>query len=314
MKARIKVGVVGVGYMGNFHARHYAANSNAALVCVADINGERAKSIAETYNCDWFTDPADLIGKVDAVSIAVPSVEHRNIASIFLSQGVHILIEKPLASTVEDAERIVDQANQNGVQMLVGHQERFNPAIIALAQQIDNAEYIEAHRAGLFSGRAGDVDVITDLMIHDIDLLLSIIKSPVRSVSAFGSTVVTSHLDIANANIEFENGAVAYLTASRVAKEKIRNFQVYTQNQSLKLDLLEQTMIKITKDYGPSSYGSITLLEEAIEITPNLTLKAEIDHFIEVLENGTKPLVTGEDGLMALKVAQIVQETVVQMR
>ena len=310
MKNRIKVGVAGVGYMGEFHVRHYAANANVELVGVADIDESRAKRISQTYHCDWYADPADLVDKVEAVSIAVPSIEHRNVADLFISEGVHVLMEKPLASTVDDAEHIVNQANRHNVQLMVGHQERFNPAIIALTQQIDEPQYIEAHRLGLFSGRGGDVDVITDLMIHDIDLLLAFIKSPVKSVSALGSSVVTSYLDIANARIEFANGAVANVTASRVAQEKVRNFQVYTQNEYLNLDLLEQTITKTTKNSSARKDGSIILVKEPIEITPNLTLKAEIDHFVEILEVGTKPFVTGEDGLMALQVAQIVRETV----
>ncbi len=296
--------------MGEFHVRHYAANPNVELVGVADIDESRAKWISQTYHCDWYADPADLVDNVDAVSIAVPSIDHRSVAELFISQGVHVLMEKPLASTVDDAEHIVNLANQHDVQLLVGHQERFNPAIVALTQQIEEPQYIEAHRLGLFTGRGGDVDVITDLMIHDIDLLLAFIKSPVKSVSALGSSVVTSYLDIANARIEFANGAVANVTASRVAQEKVRKFQVYTHNEYLNLDLLEQTITKTTKNHSARNDGSIVLVKEPIEITQNLTLKAEIDHFIEILENGTKPFVTGEDGLMALQVAQTVRESV----
>ena len=303
MLNRPQIGVAGVGYIGEFHARHYAANPYADLVGVVDIDESRAKAIAELYHCDWYTDPYAIAQKVDAVSVAVPSVEHRNVAEIFIREGVHVLVEKPLAATVKEAENIVEAAKQYGVQLLVGHQERFNSAIVELAQQIDQPQYIEAHRAGFFSGRGGDVDVITDLMIHDIDLLLALIDSPVSAVSALGASVVTSCLDIANARIEFENGAVANVTASRVSNEKVRNFDVYTQNEYLNLDLLEQTITKTTKKKDARNGESFIYVKQPIEITPNLTLKAEIDHFIDVLRQGIEPFVIGQDGLRALRVA-----------
>ena len=305
-----RIGVVGVGYMGELHAQHYTANANADLVCVVDIDKDKARSIAKKFNCSYCMDPRELLGRIDGVSIAVPSNKHKEIADIFIAEGVHILMEKPLAPTVDEAEHIVSQANKYGTKLLVGHQERFNSAIKELADRIDSPLYVEAHRQGLFAGRGGDVDVITDLMIHDIDLVLTLITSPVQSVSALGARAVTRHVDIANARIEFQNGAVANVTASRVASERIRNFKVYANNQYLELDLLNQTMTLTSTTNHSNSNSSITTIEEPVNITPNLTLKTEINHFVDILSNGTAPYVTGEDGLYAVRVAQMIRDTV----
>ena len=303
-----KIGVVGVGYMGKLHAQHFAANKRVKVVGVSDINKDRAQSVADEVGCMCYEDPEDLLGLVDAVSIAVPSIVHREIADLFLSRGIHMLMEKPLASSVEDAEHIVKQAKKHGVKLLVGHQERFNSAIMELTERISQPKYVEAHRQGKFAGRGGDVDVITDLMIHDIDLVLAIINSPVKSVSALGASVVTPYVDITNARLEFENGAVANVTASRVAEERMRMFQVYKQHQYLELDLLQQTVTLHTMMNG--SEGNLQTHSEKIDTTPNLTLKTEINHFVDVLYNEINPFVTGEDALSALRVAEMVRNTV----
>jgi len=305
-----RIGVIGVGFMGALHAKHYAANPCANLVSVVDINESRAKSIANLHGCSFYTEPEQLIGQVDAVSIAVPSNKHRQVAELIISNGIHVLLEKPLASTVAEAEKIVQQANEFGVKLLVGHQERFNSAIKELADRIDMPQYVEAHRQGQFEGRGGDVDVITDLMIHDIDLVLTLIKSPIESISALGARTVTPHIDIANARIEFQNGAVANVTASRVANERVRNFKVYANKQYLELDLLKQSMTLTTTSANRNNGDGTTTIQEPIDIIPNLTLRTEIDHFVDIIQNGATPYVTGEDGLSAVRVAQMIRETV----
>ncbi len=294
--------------MGKLHAQHFAANNKVKIAGVSDIDKGRAQAVADEVGCKCYGNPEEMLGLVDAVSIAVPSIIHREVADVFLSNGIHVLMEKPLASTVEDAEYIVRQAKKYDAKLLVGHQERFNSAIMKLNERMNQPKYVEAHRQGKFAGRGGDVDVITDLMIHDIDLVLAIIKSPVKSVSALGASVVTSFVDIANARLEFENGAVANVTASRVADERVRMFQVYKQHQYLELDLLRQTVTLHTM--ANEAEGSLQTRSEKIDTTPNLTLKTEINHFVDVLYKEIHPFVTGEDALSALRVAEMVRNTV----
>ena len=312
MSGKLRVGVVGVGFIGRLHAEHYAANQHVELVGVVDIDANQAQSVAESCACKAYTEAESLLGKIDAVSIAVPSVLHRTVGEIFLNHGIHLLMEKPLASTVADAEYVVDLANRNGAKLLVGHQERFNSAIMGIAHRIDEPKFIEANRMGKFAGRAGDVDVITDLMIHDIDLVLAIVRAPVDSVSALGASVITQHVDIANARLEFANGAVANVTASRVADEKLRQFKIYMSEQILELDLLDQSVLLEKKVIQAN--GSIGLDEtrEQIETVPTITLKNEIDHFVDIVRTGGAPFVSGEDAVAALKVAQMVREKIDQ--
>ncbi len=309
---RLKVGVIGAGFMGELHASHYMANDAVELVGIADIVPDRAREIAEKFDCAWYTNSEHLAEKVDAVSIAVPSTAHYRVAELCLSRKVHVLIEKPLASSLKDAESIVKLANRSGVTCMVGHQERFNSAIMEASSLVDQPKYVEAHRQGKFGGRGGDVDVINDLMIHDIDLVLAFVKAPVASVSALGTSVVTQHVDVANARIEFENGSVANVTASRVAVERQRIFQVYTHHQYMELDLLNQTMVvRTTKENDGISDEAVTV-ESKVDVTPNITLKMEINHFVDILRNGGTPYVTVEDGLSAMQVAELVRAQVNQ--
>ena len=285
------------------------------MVGVADLDQGRVELIAETYGCAAYTDFRQLVDKVDAVSIAVPPTEHPMVTEVFLASNVHILLEKPVAVTVADAENIVKMHADSNSRLLVGHQERFNPAIRAVEDRLDgldDVKFIEAHRMGQFNGRERNVDVITDLMIHDIDLILELIQSPVTDVSAMGSTVVSSHIDIANARIEFENGAVANATASRVSDEKIRNLRIYAQNRSFSLDMLNQTVSMISPLEESDEDGNTKVAVESIPVKSNLTLKSEIDHFMDVVKLKVPPLVTCEDGLTALRVAEMVRDGVSQ--
>lgn len=294
--------------MGSLHAQHFAANEHVDLVGVVDIDSNQAHSVAESVGCAAYTEPDPLLGDIDAVSIAVPSVLHRKVAEIFLDEGIHMLMEKPLASSVTDAEFIVEKAKENSVKLLVGHQERFNSAIMEIAHRIDQPKYIEAHREGQFAGRGGDVDVITDLMIHDIDLVLAMVNSPVKSVSALGASVVTSHVDIANARLDFENGTVANVTASRVANGRARNYKIYMPRQILDLDLLDQSVWLHSKVDGIAVGSDRT--EQRIDTVPAITLKHEIDHFVDIVRNGGDPFVSGDDAVSALRVAQMVREKI----
>lgn len=296
--------------MGSLHAQHFASNEHVELAGLVDIDSDQVHSVADSLGCAAYTNPDDLLGQIDAVSIAVPSVLHREIAEIYLQKGIHMLMEKPLASSVSDAEFIVKQAQENNAKLLVGHQERFNSAIMEIAHRIDQPKYIEANREGQFAGRGGDVDVITDLMIHDIDLVLAMVKSPVETVSALGASVVTSHVDIANARLQFANGTVANVTASRVANGRVRNFKIYMPRQILDLDLLDQKVWLHSKIDGIAVGSDRT--EEKIDTVPAITLKHEIDHFVDIVQNGGIPFVSGEDALSALRVAQMVREKIDQ--
>lgn len=309
---KLKIGVVGAGYMGALHASHYVANDSVNLIGISDIDRDRARSLAHRFECNWYSDTKLMLDEVDAVSIAVPSTAHCTVAEMFIHRNIHVLIEKPLASTLEEAERIVKLSKNNGIICMVGHQERFNSAIMEASNMVEQPKFVEAHRQGRFGGRGGDVDVINDLMIHDIDLVLAFVKSPVTSVSALGTSVVTSHVDVANARLEFANGTVANVTASRVARERQRMFQVYTSHQYIELDLLHQTMTVRTTKEG-SNNGETTTVESRVDVTPNVTLKTEIDHFVDTLCNGGIPFVTVDDGLSAMKVAEMVRSQVNQM-
>ena len=310
MAKKIKVGVVGVGFMGSLHVAHYAANKYCDLVGVVDIDAARVTAVAQEYNCCAYTDYRQLLGKVDAVSIAVPPDDHCIASLPFLEANVHLLVEKPLAHTLDDAKRIVKAASQSSSKLLVGHQERFNPAVLAVEDKLGEASFIEADRRGQYDGREGNVDVITDLMIHDIDLVLELVQSPVTAVSAMGSSVVSPHTDIANARLEFENGAVANVTASRVSDKKIRNLRVYAQNRYLTLDLLNQT-VSVTSPMASENGGDGTkMVVESVSVKPNQTLKSEISHFVDIICNDAEPLITGDDGLFALEIAQMVRDGV----
>lgn len=310
MNSNKRVGVVGVGKMGTYHAKHYTNLPGVQLTGVVDIDPNRAWSVGKACGCDFFDDPTDLIGLVDGVSIAVPSVAHREIAELFISNGVDVLIEKPLASTVDDAKHIIEAARLNGVKLLVGHQERFNSAILALAERLDSPTYFEIYRLNMFAGRGGDVDVVTDLMIHDIDLILALLNSPVASVSAFGASVVTPFVDVATARVEFENGVAANITASRVCENPVRSFEAHSNSNFLRLDLINQTLTDVKTNSGAQISGHPFSISEHIYVEPNNTLRSELMHFIDILWNEDQPRITGEDGLAALQVAQMVSESI----
>jgi predicted dehydrogenase len=279
MIAPLRVGVVGVGYLGRIHAKIYASMPDVELVGVADVDASAAERIAAQHGCAAFTDSYALVDIVDAVSIAVPTSVHAEVAMPYLDAGVHMLLEKPIAPSVEEAERIVEAADRSEVRLLIGHLERFNAGIMALADRVTDPRFIEVHRLGTFVERATDVDVVTDLMIHDIDIVLSLVKSELSYVSAVGSAVLTNHVDIANARLEFANNTVANVTASRVSSKKFRRI-------------------------FPG------LATETVDVTPRPPLDAELEHFIATVRNGAEPLVNGREGLKALRVAEQVQQKI----
>ncbi len=310
MTAPLRVGVVGVGYLGSIHARIYAGMANAELVGVADIDPKTAERVAGEHGCRSYADPYALLDQVDAVSVAVPTTAHKEVALPYLKAGKHVLLEKPIAPSVAEAQVIVDAAERADVVLLIGHLERFNAGIMALADRVKDPRFIEVHRLGTFVERATDVDVVTDLMIHDIDIVLSLIDSELTYVSAVGSPVITNHIDIANARLEFANGAVANVTASRVSSKKFRRIRVFGHDSYLALNFIDQ-QIEIVRRTDPKPGDAFPgLATEQLKVTPRQPLDSELDHFLQIIGNGGKPLVNGHDGLRALRVAEQVQQKI----
>lgn len=311
MTDKLRVGVVGVGYLGRFHALIYSRMPNIDLVGVVDSNSDTANAVAEEAGCAAFYDHHELLGKVDAVSIVVPTTLHLEIARPFLEAGIHTLLEKPIASSVEEGKEIVELAAKHDSLLQIGHLERFNAGIMALAEKIGEAtpRFIEAHRMGAFVARATDVDVVSDLMIHDIDIILSLVKSDIASVSAIGTPVLTDHIDIANARLEFENGSVANVIASRVSEKKSRRFRVFGPKHYLSLDFIDQ---KIDIAYPKAKPGQEwpEVAVETMVVEPVKPLDAELEAFARCVLNREKPLVDGHVGLEALDVAMRVKQAI----
>ncbi len=307
MTDRLAVGVVGVGYLGRFHALIHARHPGVELVGVVDTDPTTAEKVAAEAGCAAYTDAAALLDKVEAVSIVVPTTAHLAVTAPFLAKGVHVLLEKPIASSVDQGQEIVKLAEQSGVVLQIGHLERFNAGVMALAERIRNPRFIEAHRMSPFVARATDVDVISDLMIHDIDIILSLIDSEISHISAVGTAVLTHHIDIANARLEFANGAVANVIASRVSRERMRRIRVFAQHSYQSLDFIEQTLDVVQPREGEEWPGIVT---ERLQIEPVKPLDAEIDAFVHCVRTGERPLVDGRVGQRALEVALEVREKI----
>ncbi len=302
-----RIGVIGVGYLGRIHAKIYAGMPDVELVGVADIDADTVGEISGQYQCAGHTDPYALIDQVDAVSIAVPTSVHKEVALPYIDAGKQVLLEKPIAPTVTEAKVIVDRADRAGVALLIGHLERFNAGIMALADRVSEPRFIEVHRLGTFVERATDVDVVTDLMIHDIDIVLFLMNAELTYVSAVGSPVLTDHIDIANARLEFDNNAVANVTASRVSSRKFRRIRVFGADSYQALNYIDQ-QIEVVRKTAPRPGQKFPGLEtETIQVAPRPPLDAELEHFVRVIRNNTAPLVNGHDGLKALRVAEQVK-------
>lgn len=305
----LAVGVVGVGYLGRFHALIYSRHPGVDLVGVVDTDAETASRVAAEAGCAAYTDAEALLGKVDAVSIVVPTTAHLAVTRPFLDGGVHVLLEKPIATTVGEGRDIVDAAERARVILQIGHLERFNAGVMALADRIKQPRFIEAHRMSPFVARATDVDVISDLMIHDIDIVLSLIDAEIAHISAAGTAVLTDHIDIANARLEFSDGAVANVIASRVSREKMRRIRVFEHHRYQSLDFIDQTLDVAYPEHKPGEqWPEIVTERSAVEAVK--PLDAEIDAFVQSVISGDPPLVGGPVGLRALEVALQVKERI----
>ena len=305
----LRVGVVGVGYLGRFHARIYSQMPEVNLVGVADINSDNADTVARECGCASFQNSSQLLDKVDAVSIVVPTVSHLSVARPFLQNGVHMLVEKPIAPSYDESLELVEAAENAGVVFQVGHLERFNAGVMVLAEQVKAPKFIEVHRLGTFVERATDVDVVTDLMIHDIDIVMSLVRVKIKYISAVGIPVLTEHVDIANARIEFENGAVANVTASRVSNKKLRRIRVFGQDSYYGLNYIDQ-QLEIVRAIPDKESKWPKIVSQRLDIQPKPPLDTELEDFVKSVRTCASPLVSGRVGLEALRVALLVKEKI----
>jgi predicted dehydrogenase len=306
---RLKVAVIGVGYLGRFHALIYSRLPEVELVGVVDTDAERAAAVASEAGCAAYTHSDALLDRVDAVSVVVPTTAHLAAAAPFFARGVHVLLEKPIAATREEGAEIVRLARQHGAILQIGHVERFNAGVMALAHRIRAPHYIEAQRMGGFVERATDVDVVSDLMIHDLDIILSLVDAEIRHISAVGASILTEHVDIANARLEFANGAVANVVASRVSDQTTRRIRVFQSGRYLSLDFVKQTL-DLAEPRAIGDGARPEIVRERLQIDPIKPLDLELAEFVRVVREGGRPLVDGQTGLRALDVALEVRDRI----
>jgi predicted dehydrogenase len=309
LSERIAVGVIGVGEYGSNHARQLKELESAELVGVHDLDGERARAIATELGVRAFASLDELLGAVQAVSIVIPTARHAEAAARALDRGVDVLLEKPITRTVAEADILIRQADDRGRLLQVGHVERFNPGVVAAKNATRKPLFFEVHRLGVFSSRSLDVDVVFDLMIHDLDLVLWMTGARPADVRAVGLPVLSDKVDIANARVEFSNGAVANLTASRVSTEKVRKFRYFQAYEYVSIDFTRRDALVLSVDRdGPAPrIGFRKLASESRE-----PLKAELESFVECVRTRRQPLVGGREGRAALALAEEVMNCIEQ--
>ncbi len=301
---KLRCAVIGVGYLGHFHAQKYQQIEHATLVGVCDVNPDIVKKVSDALNVPAFIDYQDLFDKVDAVSIAATTKYHYDIAKACLEKGIHVLLEKPMTQTVKEAEELISISKKTHAKLQIGHLERFNAAHLALAPYLDQPLFIESNRLAPYTPRGADVNVILDLMIHDIDLIQSIVNSPIRLIDAQGAPVLSKSIDIANARINFENGCVANVTASRVSFKAERKMRIFQPQSYISLDYQEKKFAVFKKGSGEIFPGIPDVLTRQIDIEKNDALLEEIRSFVSCIVNDTSPIVSGEQGCAALVTAE----------
>lgn len=300
----LRAGVIGVGYLGRFHAQKWAQLEGVALVGVVDCDAARATAVATEVGCAAYTDYQDLLGRIDVVSVVVPTENHYQVVRDCLQAGVHVLVEKPITPRLDEADALIELAHARGLKLQVGHLERFNPAWLAMQPHLGAPRFIEAHRLAPFKPRGTDVSVVLDLMIHDLDLVQSVVASPVAEVRASGTSVLTDGIDIGNARIEFENGCVANLTASRVSVASLRKMRLFLKDCYLAADFGERR-VNIARR-GEDAQTPISLTQ--IEVPAGDALMREIEAFAQAVRQGSPVPVSGEDGRRALALALRISE------
>jgi len=302
---KLKVAVIGVGYLGRFHARKYAAMEDVDLLGVVDVDPERAALIASEVGTNAYGALSEIPVPVQAVSVAVPTSLHAEVAVPLLEKGIAVLLEKPIAADMPAAEAILAAAKTGKARLQIGHLERFNPAILKLRERITKPMFIEVHRISPFKERGTDVDVILDLMIHDIDIILSLVESSIVSVESVGVPVMTDTIDIANARLRFASGCIANLTASRISADVMRKIRIFQPDAYISIDYAAHAVDVFTLSADKQ------ILHTRDEISEADALQAEIRSFVDALKNGSAILVDGEAGLKAFEVAEMIKNTMI---
>ena len=300
--SKLKCAVIGSGYLGKFHAEKYASLDHCELVAVVDINEQSAQEVAKKHNAKALTEYSSLLGKVDAVSIVVPTSLHHSVSRDFLLAGSHVLVEKPITVTIEEADDLIAIAKQQNVILQVGHLERFNPAVMGLDKE-EKPLFIEAHRLSPFNPRANDVSVVLDLMIHDIDIILALIDSDIKRIDASGTAVLTQGTDIANARLTFTNGCVANVTASRISMKMERKMRMFRPSSYISVDFQNKVLTKHTTGDKEMFPGVPEIVSEESVFENGDALLEEIKHFVDCIQTGKNPLVSGVAGKRALQTA-----------
>lgn len=302
---QLRTGVIGVGYLGSFHAEKLAAMPRVELVAVADIDPDRAHRVARQLGARAVFDYRQLFGQVDAVIVAVPTRLHYEVAAWCLAQGLHVLLEKPIATTVEQAQALINLTRRHNRVLQIGHLERFNPAILAVEQMIQTPLFIESHRLAPFKTRGTDTNVVLDLMIHDIDIILKLVDTPVSHIDANGIAVLSSAMDIANARIRFANGCVANVTASRVSFKSERKMRLFQADAYMVVDFQNRSLDIHRKGEGEAALNPsmANITSEQRVFAEGDALQAEIAAFVDAIHTGAAPSVSGEDGKRALATA-----------
>ncbi|HJR70209.1 MAG TPA: Gfo/Idh/MocA family oxidoreductase [Gammaproteobacteria bacterium] len=311
--SKLRTAIVGVGYLGRFHAQKHRALDSVELVAVCDKDAERCRTVAAEVGAGVCMDHRELVGKVDAVTIAATTAEHFTLARFFLEHGVHVLVEKPMTRTSSEAAVLTALAAARGLKLQVGHVERFNPALLAARETLTTVRFIECHRLAPFKGRGADVNVILDVMIHDLDVILSLVAAEPTNVSAVGIPVLMDDIDIANARIEFANGAVANVTSSRVSTTPQRRFRVFQPNQYVSIDFGNGEVRRVTKQ-GEWREGEPPLKEETWNLEKGDALLAETKAFVDAIVSDKPCVVSGADGVAALRLAEMIGADIARRR
>ena len=308
--SKIRAAVIGVGYLGRFHAQKYAALPSCELVAVADGRQEVRDAVAAEVKTRAVADYRELLGQVDAVSVVTPTPAHFAIADAFLDAGAHVLVEKPITETPEQARALIARAKERRRILQVGHLERFNAAILAAEPHLSTPRFMECQRLAPYKERGTDVNVVLDLMIHDIDLVQSLARSDIVSIDAIGTPVFSGEIDIANARIRFANGCVANTTASRVSLKTERKLRIFEDAAYISLDLQQKILTLIRKREGVPQAGQLPVSIEEANLEQGDALKSEIASFLDCIRNDRQPIVSGQDGLRALETAIRITEQV----
>ncbi|MEM7293808.1 MAG: Gfo/Idh/MocA family oxidoreductase [Pseudomonadota bacterium] len=309
-KSPIRTAVVGVGYLGRFHAQKFSQLSQSELVGVVDNDEAGRNAVAEELNVKGFANVEDIIDVVDAVSIATPTITHHSIARSFLERGIHTLVEKPITATLEEADELIELASQNGCLLQVGHMQRFHPALLDLGERLHEPRFIESHRLAPFNPRGTDVDVVLDLMIHDLDIVLNLVDAEVSRVSANGACVVSDSIDIANARIDFTNGCAANITASRVSNKTERKMRVFQRHRCLSADLYNHKLDDYARVDGSENDEWPKIERYTTEYEQHDALLSQIEAFLHSILNQKQPLVAGRDGRRALATAMQITDLI----